>query len=64
MMRALAGAAILCVGLSSSVWAQAAAPAPAPTVFVSTRSPMLDAALFVALAGGAVFAACRTSNRV
>lgn len=65
-MKPWIGALFLGGMMTASVWAQGAAPAapvqPAP--FVSLRNPMLDAGIFVILAGGAVFAVCRTSQRV
>lgn len=65
-MRVWIGAALLSGMMSASVCAQGAAPAPAaqPPIFVSTRNYMVDAAIFVVLAGGAVFAVCRSSQRV
>ncbi len=65
-MRVWIGAALLSGMMSAAVWAQGAAPAQVtqPAVFVSTRSYMVDAAIFVVLAGGAVFAVCRSSQRV
>lgn len=65
-MKAWLGAFFLCGVMAASASAQGAAPAPAPTPapYVSIRNPMVDAAIFVVLAGGAVFAVCRTSQRV
>lgn len=58
-------AVLLAVGLGSELpllAQQAPAPAPVPVV-TSSRSYVLDAALFVLLAGGAVYAVCRSSRR-
>lgn len=48
---------------ATTAWGQVAPPPVAPTM-VATRSPLVDAAIFVALAGGAVFAVGRSSKRV
>jgi len=66
-MKRLLASLIAGMLLSAAVWAQGpapAAPAPAQTTFVSTRSPLVDGAIFAVLAGGAVFAVARTSSRV
>lgn len=65
-MKHLLASMVVGTMLATAVSAQgpAPAPAPAPTVFVSTRSPLVDAAIFVILAGGALFAVCRNSSRV
>lgn len=67
MKRFLASIA-LTVMIAATAWAQAPAPAPptpaAPMTYASLRNPMIDGAIFVLLAGGAVFAACRPSSRV
>lgn len=59
-------AATLAVSLGSELplLAQQAPPAPAPVPVVTlSRSYVLDAALFVLLVGGAVYAVCRSSRR-
>ncbi len=65
-MKVWLGAFLLCGLMTASVWAQGTAPIPAPTPapYVSIRNPMVDAAIFAVLAGGAIFAVCRTSQRV
>ncbi len=65
-MKAWIGAFFLSGIATASVWAQGAAPAPPaqPAAFASARNPMIDAGVFVVLAGGAVFAVCRSSQRV
>lgn len=66
MMKSWMAAILFSGWMTASVWAQGAAPAPAaPTVtYVSSRNPMIDGAIFVVLAGGALFAVCRNSSRV
>lgn len=65
-MKTWLGAFCLCAIVSASAWAQGAAPAPAPqpAANFAIRNPMIDAAIFVVLAGAAVFAVARTSQRV
>lgn len=67
-MKRLLASLIAGTMLSAAAWAQgpgaAPAPAPAQAIFVSSRSPLIDAAIFAVLAGGAVFAVVRSSNRV
>ncbi len=56
---------VLIVGLSLHTAQGQGAPAPvAPATVISSRSPWVDFGIFVALAGGAVYAVCRGSRRV
>ena len=56
---------ILITGLSVPTAEGQGAPAPvAPATVISSRSPWVDFGIFVALAGGAVYAVCRGSRRV
>ncbi|ADG66101.1 hypothetical protein Plim_0249 [Planctopirus limnophila DSM 3776] len=52
--------------LPSAAWAQPAAPAQptAPVARPVATISWLDAGIFAALAGGALFAVCRASNRM
>lgn len=65
-MKAWFGAFLLCGLMAGTAAAQGAAPLPPPTPapYVMIRNPMIDAGIFVVLAGGAIFAVCRTSQRV
>lgn len=65
-MKLFVASVALTMVFGATVWAQAPAPPTpaAPTTYVSLRNPMIDGAIFVLLAGGAIYAAVRPSSRV